>query len=221
MKSPNWATLALCLSTAAWGGDAARDWKALLFAHTAVPVGTLHRDVNGQLGFGLGLGVHQPLTDRTAIRGAFSWTGYRVNDRNLGGRVLASLFDASYREDRLVLRSYALGVDFVGYSASGGSGPYLLAGAGIQRARLYAEDRYVDDQGNETIQDLGKWPAANTPYFNVGLGFQGRAGFFIEGKAVYWRYRAVEGYPLLNSPFGGTTVLRNALNLTFSVGARF
>lgn len=221
MKSSSCAILALCLSTFAWGGDADRDGKVILSAHTAVPVGALNRDVNGQLGFGLGLGFQQPLTDRTALRGTFSWTGYRVNDRNLGGRVLASLFDASYSEDRLVLRSYAVGLDFVGYSASGGFGPYMLAGAGIQRARLYAEERYVDDEGNETIQDLGKWPAANTPYFNVGVGFQGRAGFFTEGKAVYWRYRAVEGYPLLDSPFGGTALLRNALSFTLSVGARF
>lgn len=189
--------------------------------HTAAPLGSLATDVNDQLGFGLSLGVQQPLASRLAVRGSFSWTGYRVNDRNLWERAFASFFDASYSENQMVLRSYALGADLILYTEDGGYGPYFLGGGGIQRARLYVEHRDVDSQGNESTRNLATWPAADTPYFCLGIGYQGRSHMFIEGKVQQWRYNGVDGIRLLDSPMNGKPTLRDARSLTLSVGIRF
>ena len=189
--------------------------------HTAVPLGSLATDVNDQLGFGISLGVQQPLASRLAVRGSFSWTGYRVNDRNLWDRAFASLFDTSYSENQMVLRSYALGADLIIYTEDGGVGPYFLGGGGIQRARLYGEHRDVDTQGNESTQNLAPWPPADTPYFCLGIGYQGRTHLFIEGKAQQWRYNGIDGIRLLDSPLNGKPTLRDARSLTLSVGIRF
>jgi hypothetical protein len=215
--------LTLGLTSLAWAQtlEPTRDWSALMSFHTAVPTGGLHQDVQGQLGFGFGLGAQLRVSNRIALRGSFSWTGFRVDERNLWSRMVADLFDASYTEDRLVLRSYALGVDVIGFTRADGYGPYMVAGVGLQRSRLYAEAVYVDSEGNQSTQDLGTWPPADTPFFQVGLGHHGRSGVYVEGKAVGWRYRAMRGYPLLESPLGGETVLRDALSLTLSLGARF
>jgi len=214
-------TLCLAVSASAQAPEPERFVHGLLSFHTAVPAGALYRDVQGQLGFGFGLGAQVRLSDRMGLRGAFSWTGYRVNERHWGARLFADLVDARYEEDRLVLRSYALGLDLVGYRDPGGFGPYIFAGGGFQRARLYAEGVFVDGDGNESIQPLATWPAADTPYVEGGIGRQWPSGIYLEGKAVLWRYRAVAGYPLLETPFGGRPVLREATSLSLSLGMRF
>lgn len=195
--------------------------RGSIAVHTAVPLGTLSSDVNDQLGFGISLGIQQPLAPRLAVRGSFSWTGYRVNDRNLWERAFASMFDASYSENQMVLRSYALGVDLIVYTKDSGYGAYFLGGGGIQRARLYVEHRNVDSQGNESTQNLATWPAADTPYLSLGIGYQGRSHLFIEGKVQQWRYNGIDGVRLLDSPLNGQPTLRDASSLTISVGIRF
>lgn len=195
--------------------------NGVLSVHTAMPLGTLNADVNSQLGFGFNFGIQQSLASRLAVRGSFSWTGYRVDDRNLWARAFASMIDAGYEEDRMVLRSYAVGADLLLYSEDGNYGAYFLGGGGIQRSRLYLENRYVDGQGNEDVRNLATWPAADTPYVSVGFGYQGRSHAFIEGKFQAWRYRGVEGYRLLDSPSHGQPSLRDAVSMTISVGVRF
>lgn len=220
----SWKSLALLAALSAVAPLAAADGKPLngvLSVHSAMPLGTLHADVNGQLGFGFSFGIQQALASRVAVRGSFSWTGYRVDDRNLWARAFASMVDAGYEEDRMVLRSYSAGVDLVLYSEDGGNGAYFLGGGGIQRSRLYVENRYVDGQGNEDVRNLATWPAADTPYVSVGFGYQGRSHAFIEGKFQAWRYRGVEGYRLLDSPLHGQPSLRDAVSMTLSVGVRF
>ncbi len=189
--------------------------------HAAVPLGSLAADVNDQLGFGFGLGYEARLGSRTAFRASFRWTGYRVSDRNLGSRMLATLLDVGYDEDRLILRSYALGGDFLGYQDEGCLGPYLLMGGGIQRSRMYAEHRSVDDQGNEVVQNLAAWPAADTPFANFGLGYRGRSGVFMEGRVVLWRYRAEPGVRLMETSPNASNQLRDAVSFTMAVGVGF
>ncbi len=195
--------------------------RGFLAVHAAAPLGSLSSDVNDQLGFGISLGVHQALSSRLAVRGSFSWTGYRVNDRNLWDRAFASFFDTSYSENQMVLRSYALGADLILYTKDGEVGPYFVGGGGIQRARLYVEHRDVDSQGNESTQNLATWPPADTPYFCLGIGYQGRTQLFIEGKVQQWRYNGIDGIRLLDSPLNGKPTLRDARSLTLSVGIRF
>jgi hypothetical protein len=215
--------LTLCLAVPAWAQapEPERSIQGLLSFHTAIPAGALYRDVQGQLGFGFGLGAQVRLSDRLGLRGAFSWTGYRVNERHWGARLFADLVDASYEEERLVLRSYALGLDLVGYRDPGGFGPFAFAGGGFQRSRLYAEGVFVDGDGHESIQPIATWPAADTPYVEGGLGYQWRSGAYLETKAVFWRYRAVKGYPLLETPLGGRPVLREATSLSLALGVKF
>ena len=217
-------SLALSTLLLAVGPLFAGDGKPLdgfVAVHAALPMGTFNSDVNGQLGFGFSFGFQQPLASRLAMRGSFSWTGYRVDDRNLWARAFASMVDAGYEEDRMVLRSYAVGADLLLYSEEGNHGAYFLGGGGIQRSRLYLENRYVDGQGNEDVRNLATWPAADTPYVSVGFGYQGRSHAFIEGKFQAWRYRGVEGYRLLDSPSHGQPSLRDAVSMTVSVGVRF
>jgi len=133
----------------------------------------------------------------------------------------ASMFDTSYSENQMVLRSYALGADLILYTEDGGLGPYFLGGGGIQRARLYVEHRDVDSQGNKSTQNLATWPAADTPYFCLGIGYQGRSHMFIEGKVQQWRYNGIDGVRLLDSPLNGKPTQRDARSLTLSVGVRF
>lgn len=213
--------LSALLSLLPMGAQEASSARGFLAVHTAAPLGSLSADVNHQLGFGLSLGLQQPLARRLAVRGSFSWTGYRVNDRNLWERAFASFFDASYSENQMVLRSYALGADLILYTQDGGVGPYFLGGGGIQRARLYVEHREVDSQGNESTQNLATWPPADTPYFCLGIGYQGRSHLFIEGTVQQWRYNGVDGFRLLNSPLDGKPSERDARSLTLSVGIRF
>lgn len=221
---PSRNSIALLAALLTFGTLSAGDRKPLdgiLAVHTAMPLGSLNVDVNSQLGFGFSFGIQQPLTSRLAVRGSFSWTGYRVDDRNLWARAFASMVDAGYEEDRMVLRSYAVGADLLLYSEEGNHGAYFLGGGGIQRSRLYLENRYVDGQGNEDVRNLATWPAADTPYVSVGFGYQGRSHAFIEGKFQAWRYRGVEGYRLLDSPSHGQPSLRDAVSMTVSVGVRF
>jgi hypothetical protein len=192
-----------------------------LALHTAFPMSTLNSDVDGKLGFGFSAGIHQPLTSRFAVRGSFSWTGYRVDDRNLWWKAFASVFDVSYSEERLVLRSYALGAELLGYFEDDQRGAYILGGGGLQRSRLYLEHVSKDGDNNETSSNLATWPAADTPYFCVGLGYQGQEQAFIEGKFQFWRYHAVKGYRLLDTPLDGRPSLRDAAGLTLAVGFRF
>jgi len=189
--------------------------------HTALPIGTLAQDVNDQLGFGFSLGYRATLGSRVAIRTSIRWTGYRVSDRNLGARFLASLFDASYDEDRLILRSYALGGDFLAYRDEHCLGPYFLAGGGIQRSRMYYEHRSVDEQGNEVLQNLAVWPSADTPFWNVGVGYLGQSAFFIEGRVVMWRYRAEPGVQLMQTSLNAANQLRDAVSVVAAIGLQF
>ena len=215
------ALLVLLISFVPLSAGGGKPLDGILAVHTAMPLGTLNADVNSQLGFGFSLGIQQPLASRVAVRGSFAWTGYRVDDRHLWARAFASMFDSGYQEDRMVLRSYSAGMDVVLYSEDGGYGAYFLGGGGIQRSRLYLEDRYVDSQGNEDVRNLATWPAADTPYVSMGLGYQGRSHAFIEAKFQAWRYRGVEGYRLLDSPLHGQPSLRDAVSTTLSVGVRF
>ncbi len=198
-----------------------RSARGIIAVHTAAPLGTLSTDVGGKLGFGFSVGIQQPLASRLAVRGSFAWTGYRVNDRNLWERAFASMFDLGYSEDQMVLRSYTLGADLIVYTEDSGYGAYFLGGGGIQRARLYLEHRNVDSQNHESTQNIATWPAADTPYVSLGLGYQGRSHVFIEGKVQQWRYNGVNGVRLLDSPLNGKPTQRDATNLTLSVGVRF
>lgn len=213
------ALAVLLAAPLAAGGDT--DLSLVVGVHTALPMGRLAEDVDGKLGFGVSAGLQQPLTSRLAVRGLFSWTGYRVDDRNLWARAFASVLDADYREERMVLRSYSVEADLLAHLQPGGQGGYLLAGVGIQRARVYLEDRYVDSQGNESVSPLATWPAADTPYFALGMGYQGRSPAFIEGRFQFWRYRGVAGHPLLESPLHGSPSLRDGYSMTVAVGVRF
>ena len=193
----------------------------IIDVHTAIPVGTLAQDTHDQFGFGMSLGFQAAIGSHAAFRGTFKWTGYRVNDRNLAQRFLANILDSGYDEDRLILRSYAFGGDFVGYQNEGGLGPYILLGGGLQRSRMYYEHRAVDSQGTETTQGLAAWPAAVTPYLNAGMGYQGRSGFFVEGRVVAWRYRAEAGVPLMQTTLNAPNQLREATSLVAALGVRF
>lgn len=215
------ALFAALLPLAPLSAQEGKPLDGFVAVHTAMPLGTLSADVDGKLGFGFSLGIQQPLTSRLAVRGGFSWTGYRVDDRNLWLRAFASLLDASYSEDRMVLRSYAVETDLLVHAEDGGYGAYFLGGVGIQRSRLYVENRMVDSQGNESVRNLAAWPAADTPYVCAGMGYQGRSHAFVEGRFQAWRYRGVEGYRLLDSPLHGQPSLRDAYSLTLSVGVRF
>lgn len=217
-------SLALSTLLLAVGPLFAGDGKPLdgfVAVHAALPMGTFNSDVNGQLGFGFSFGFQQPLASRLAMRGSFSWTGYRVNDRNLLSRAFASMIDSDYEEDRLVLRSYAVATELVLYAEDGGYGAYFVGGGGLQRSRLYLENRYVSSQGDEDVKNLATWPATDSPFVSAGFGYQGRSHAFIEGKFQAWRYRGVEGYRLLDSPLHGRPNLRDAVNMTLSVGVRF
>ncbi|MBI4913731.1 MAG: hypothetical protein HY823_13425 [Acidobacteria bacterium] len=199
----------------------ADELRCILAVHSALPMAKLATDVDGQLGFGVTLGLHQPLSDRFAVRASASWTGYRVDDRNLWSQAFLTLMDASYAEDRMVLRSYALGMDLVLHLGDGDSGAYFLGGGGVQRSRLYLEQVEVTE-GNREIRDSRvSWPAADTPFFSVGMGYQSNASAFIEGRFVFWRYNAVAGTRLLDTPPQGRPTLRDAASLVLTVGARF
>lgn len=189
--------------------------------HAAVPLGSLAADVNDQLGFGLSLGYQAKLGEQFALRASFRWTGYRVSDRNLGARMLASIFDASYEEDRLILRSYSLGGDFLAYRDQDCRGPYFLVGGGIQRSRMYYEQRSVDGEGNEALRTLAVWPAADTPFSNFGFGYRGRSGAFIEGRVVLWRYRAEPGTRLMQTSPNASNQLRDATSFVTAIGVSF
>ncbi len=195
--------------------------RGIIAVHTAVPLGSLNTDVDGKVGFGFSAGLQQPLTSRLAVRGSFSWTGYRVDDRNFWARAFSSMFDLGYTEERMVLRSYTLGADLIVYTEDSGYGPYFLGGGGIQRARLYLEHRDVDSENHESVQNLATWPPADTPYLNLGIGYQGRSHTFIEGKLQHWRYNGIDGVRLLDSPLNGQPTQRDATSLTISVGVRF
>jgi hypothetical protein len=203
------------------GAQEGESLRGIMAVHTSVPLGVLSNDVNGQVGFGISVGIQQPLTQRLAVRGSFSWTGYRVNDRNLWNRAFASMLDSGYSENQMVLRSYTLGADLIVYTGNNRYGAYFLGGGGIQRSRLYVEHRDVDSQGNESTQNLATWPAADTPYVSLGIGYQGRTHTFIEGKVQQWRYNGIDGVRLLESPRTGQPTLRDATSLTISVGVRF
>ena len=137
--------------------------RGIIAVHAAAPLGTLSTDVDGQSGFGFSVGIQQSLASRVAVRGSFSWTGYRVDDRNLWTRAFASAFDLGYDEERMVLRSYTLGADLIVYMEEGSHGAYFMGGGGIQKARLYLEHRDVDSENHESVQNLATWPAADTP----------------------------------------------------------
>lgn len=192
----------------------------VLGIHTAVPTGALGRDVDQKLGFGFSVGYQHELWPKIGLRTAFQRTGYRVNDRNLLDRMLAGVFDNSYDEDRLVLRSYALGVDLIGYQHEGCHGVYAFAGGGIQRSRMYLERRYVYE-GDATVEDIARWPAMNSAYLNLGIGKQFRNPAFVEAKLVAWRYRAVPGFRLMETPLGVEHHYRDALSVSLGVGVRF
>ena len=81
------AGLLLAAPLAAADGDPL-EW--FLSVHTAMPMANLSTDVDGKLGFGFNLGFEQPLSRRVSVRGSFSWTGYRVDDRNLWEKAFAS-----------------------------------------------------------------------------------------------------------------------------------
>ena len=219
-KAKNLALLAFLLPGTLHSGDG-KALDGIMAIHAAVPMGPLSTDTNDQLGFGFSLAIQQPLTPRTAVRGSFSWTGFRVNDRNLWARAIASIFDQAYEEDQMVLRSYAVGADLVHYREDGGYGTYFIGGGGIQRSRVYLEHRYVDPSGHEDKQPLAGWPAADTPFVSIGAGYQGRSKAYIEAKLQFWRYRGVEGHALYASPLNGRSQLRDAVSLTVSFGARF
>jgi hypothetical protein len=189
--------------------------------HAAVPMGALASDINDQLGFGLGLGYRAQLGSHLALRAAFRWTGYRISDRNLGARLLATLADSNYEEDRLILRSYSLGGDLMVYREEGCQGPYVLAGGGLQRSRMYLEYRTVDPEGNERLEDLAIWPAANTPFWNFGLGYQSRSPFFIEGRVTLWRYRAEPGVRLMQTSLNAASQFRDAISFVAAIGVQF
>jgi hypothetical protein len=186
-----------------------------------MPLATLSTDVNNQFGFGFTAGIRGRISNRLELRGGISWTGYRVDERSLWLRAFASMLNASIDEDRLVLRSYVLSGELLGFFDDAGDGAYVLAGAGIQRAQLYAEHRSTDGEGNEHVSNLATWPAADTPYFCVGAGYQGASQAFIETKFQYWRYQGVTGYRLTDSPLQGRPSPRDAVSLTLSVGVRF
>ena len=217
---PRLALLAALPFASLWGQEG-NPLNAVLAVHAAAPLGTLSTDVDGNSGFGFSMGFQQSLASRVAVRGSFSWTGYRVDDRNLWTRAFVSAFDLGYEEERMVLRSYTLGAELIVYTEDGGYGAYFLGGGGIQRAQLYLEHREVDSENHETVQNLATWPAADTHYFCVGLGYQGRSHTFIEGKLQHWRYNGVKGVHLLDTPLNGQPTLRDASSLTLSVGVRF
>ncbi len=192
----------------------------VLGIHTAVPTGALGRDVDQKLGFGFSVGYQHELWPKIGLRTAFQWTGYRVNDRNLFDRMLASVLDSRYEEDRLVLRSYALGVDLIGYQREGCQGVYAFAGGGVQRARMYLEHRDVLE-GDAKVEDIARWPAMNSVYLNAGIGMQFSNPAFVEARLVGWRYRAVPGFRLMDTPLGVKHHYRDALSVSLGMGVRF
>ncbi len=192
--------------------------------HTSVGLGELGKDVRDQLGFGIGLQAQIPVGGHLALRPNFAWTGFRVNDRNLGWKFMAAVLNASYDEERLVLRSYQVGLDLVLFPEGGSRGVYFFGGGGLQRAQLDLESRYVDRHGEDTqehVSPILSWDPALTPYVQGGVGLQGKGGLFAEARLTAWRYRAAKGYELLDTPLNARTELREALSLTFSVGVRF
>ena len=189
--------------------------------HAAAPFGVLAQDVNHQFGFGFGVSYQAPLGPYAALRGAFAWTGYRVSDRNLAERCLSSLFDTSYEEDAMTLRSYALGGDLMLYSRAGHRGAYVFGGGGFQRSRLYLEHRTVDQDNHEQREDLAVWPSADTPFTRFGLGYRWPSGAIVEGRVVLWRYRAEPGLPLDQGSPDGPNRFREATSFVTALGFAF
>lgn len=214
-------------STAARAQDAPSHWGPVGLAitvHTSLPLGSLSQDVHGHVGFGLGVHVPLQISGHQVLRPSFEWTGFRINDRNLGARAFASMFDADYAEDRLVLRSYKLGLDYLFFQGPDGVGPYLILSGGVQRSRLYLEQRTVtnsDGSGDQQVDPIATWEPADTAWFGGGIGYQAASGVLMECRYANWRYRAEPGIPLDNTWPGTTHVLREAHSLTFAVGGRF
>lgn len=190
---------------------------------TAIPTGLLSRDVRDQWGFGLaGFGT-LGLSDRILLRPTFSWTGYRINDRNWGNRFLANLLDANSEDEALVLRSLQLGADLVVYRDPGGQGPYAFIGGGVQRSRMSLEHSFTDRQGEEDklhTDTVADWEPLHTPYLQGGVGLQWNI-LFVEAKVLAWRYRAHPGTPLMETPLHGANSSREALSVVFAAGMRF
>jgi len=218
-------TLGLCLPLAA-AEDATSplafgNWSLGLSVHTAVPAGQLSSDVNHQLGFGLGFHVPVRLGDHHSIRPSFEWTGYRVNDRNWASRALASMIEADYSEDRLILRSYKVGIDYLVYSKDGLSGTYGVLSGGIQRSRLYLEERNVQqDSNSEQTSPIHSWDGLNTGWFGAGIGYQGKNHLFVEFKYTNWRYLAQPGRTLLETEPDARLSQREAHSFTLALGLR-
>lgn len=220
--------LALFTATLAASPEAPPDLHAGSFGvgvmvQTAIPTGLLARDVHAQWGFGLAAFTTHGLSDRILLRPTFSWTGYRLNERNWGNRFLANLLDADAEDESLVLRSLQLGVDLVVHRDPGGQGPYLFVGGGLQRSRLSLEYSFTDRSGEEdraTSHTLADWEPLSTPYLQAGLGVQWKV-LFAEAKVVGWRYRAAPGLRLEDTPLQGAKGRRDALSVVMAGGLRF
>jgi len=219
------AALLVCGATPALGegssnGFADRGVGISVTVLAAAPLGKLADDVNGHLGFGIGVQIPVRIGAREVLRPAFEWTGYRVSDRNWATRFLANLLDGSYEEDRLILRSYKLGADFQFFQDSDLTGTYFLFSGGLQRSRLYME-RSSTNQNNESARTLGHSEPLNTLYLGAGLGYQWRGGGLVEFRYTNWRYRANPGLPLSETLAAASTDSREAHSLTLGLGARF
>mgnify|MGYP006898377412 CR=1 FL=1 len=187
--------------------------------HVAAPLGTLVNDVNGHPGFGIGLHLQLGVGGRVAFRPQFEWTGYRVNDYNLGTRMLASLLDADYSEYRVVYRTYRIGVDLQVFQEDGYHGLYAVIGAGGLASAMYYEDRYVPSgDGPSQVQTLATSHRQTRGYGSVGIGYQWRSGGFMEARATTAPYHGAPGEP--RNP-GTFTPDRTAGALVFSAGVRF
>ncbi len=193
--------------------------KPAISIHVAAPVGTLSTDVNGHPGFGIGLHLQLGIGGRVAFRPQFEWTGYRVNDYNLGTRFVASVLDADYAEYRVVYRTYRLGVDLQIFQEDGYAGPYVVGGLGGVAAAMYYEDRYVPaDDHPEQIENLGTSHRQTRGYASCGVGYQWRSGGFVEARFSSAPYN---GDPKHMRPYGEPEPDRMAGALVFSAGMRF
>lgn len=92
--------------------------------------------------------------------------------------------------------------------------------AGIQRSRMYWEYRVISEN-DSSVEEWARWPAMNSAYVQAGMGKQFANPFFMEAKVVAWRYRAVRGYPLMETPLGESHHYRDAVSVSLGVGLKF
>lgn len=213
--------VALLIAASTLGAQAPAEgtWGVSIGVLGAYGAGNLSRDTDAHPGFGLHLGAVYHPGGRQVFRPAFEWTGYRIGPYNAWERAASSILDSDYRENRVVFRTYRLGLDYlVHQDPEGRSGPYLLLGCGGQLSHLYSDRRYVDGQGNETIEASASRGSHTSLWIAAGLGYQGRSGGMAELRFSRADYAAEAG---ATGPVAGGPLTREGYAFTLVLGGRF